>query len=193
MNIQKGQTHFGKVVRIADFGVFVKLNCKDTGLIHYSQLRGNSRGLQDQRLKTIIIGQEVAVDVLDVREAGKKRLIDLSERAVFEDLILAQLPLLEELVGSITHLTNFGAFIFLPDWSVSALLHVSDMMGDNRTQRDKRLASLKVGDQLTIFATSVAREGADLNVRCSETAPDGPFEIICHGKDEDGHETILCL
>ena len=81
-----GQVRTGKVVRIADFGVFVELEPGFTGLLPAAET-GTDRGV-DLR-KAFPVGSEVQVVVLDV-DAGARR-IRLSKKAVAEQQEQAEL------------------------------------------------------------------------------------------------------
>ncbi len=81
---QQGKIYTGKVVRLADFGVFVEILPGIDGMVHISQL---SDTRVNQVSDVVNIGDEVLVMITDISPEGKIR---LSRRAVLEGWTLEQ-------------------------------------------------------------------------------------------------------
>ncbi len=117
----------GTVVSLTDFGAFVRIEEDVEGLVHISEL---SWGYPAHPKEVVKVGQQVEVVVLDVNE--QERRVSLSMKRVQSDpweKIEEKYP--EGLVvqGTVTKLTDFGAFVHLED-GVEALLHISEMSWD---------------------------------------------------------------
>lgn len=171
MSVQIGNDQLGTVIRKADYGVFIELENGETGLLHVSQMRGNSHWIRDKRLSEIAIGDETIVALLgserDKKRNGLKRL-RLSERVVQERLILERMALHEFITGTVSAKMEYGVFVFLNNWHVSGLLHVSRMEGASRNQRDDYLGKLKEGDKIQVMVTGIEQKSDRMNFQLSQ-------------------------
>ncbi len=83
-SVETGKVYTGKVVRVADFGLFVEILPGKDGMVHISQL-------SDSRVEKVTdvanVGDEIMVMVTDVSSDGKVR---LSRRAVLEGWTLEE-------------------------------------------------------------------------------------------------------
>src|SRR5437868_15470782 len=70
------------------FGTIVSLEGGAEGLLHVSEMKGGSFNARNQRLSTLKKGEAVTVEVIDVKDGGKR--IGLSEKAIEERESLAQ-------------------------------------------------------------------------------------------------------
>lgn len=77
----KGSKHNGKVVRIANFGVFVSLEPGIDGLLHNSELRGDSK--YNNTGNAVKMGETLSVQVLDIDIAQKR--ISLKQSSSLEE------------------------------------------------------------------------------------------------------------
>jgi len=174
MSTKIGSTLLVTVWRKAPYGVFVKLEDGETGLIHVSQLRGNTRWLRDNRLSALQVGDELYAEIMEVRK-GKKtgnRGPSLSERATHERLILERMPKGEPMSGYVTAKAEFGVFVYLKSWHVTGLLHVSRMEGDTREERDEYLRSLLVDHALSVMVTKIEQLPDRINFQLSQVDAD---------------------
>lgn len=171
MSDQIGNDQLGTVIRKAEYGVFIELENGETGLLHISQMRGNSRWIRDKRLSDIAIGDETVVALLggerDKKHNGHKRL-RLSERAVQERLISERMPLHEFMTGTVSAKMEYGVFVLLNNWHVSGLLHVSRMEGASRNQRDDYLNKLKEGDKIQVMVEEIEQKSDRMNFQLSQ-------------------------
>jgi small subunit ribosomal protein S1 len=117
----------GTVVSLTDFGAFVRIEEDVEGLVHISEL---SWGYPEHPKEVVKVGQQVEVVVLDVN--GHERRVSLSMKRVQSDpweKIEEKYPEGMVVQGTVTKLTDFGAFVHLED-GVEALLHISEMSWD---------------------------------------------------------------
>jgi small subunit ribosomal protein S1 len=117
--LEPGQKHRGRVVTITDFGAFVDIGGV-RGLLHLSEL---SWDRVERTSDVVSVGDEVDVVVLGVK--GNRKRISLSMRAASPDP-LETLSEGQTLMGVVTRLVDFGAFVRVPG-GVEGLVHISEL------------------------------------------------------------------
>jgi len=136
--LEVGQIIEGEVVRITDFGAFVDIGGIDA-LLPLSQLSWRWVDHPSDVLKT---GETIQVEVIVIDKA--KQRISLSLKNLEKDPWLEAKNKFKDgdvIVGTITRLKHFGAFVEVYP-GVEALLQVKDLM----EYQNKTGISLKVGD-----------------------------------------------
>ncbi|HUT87475.1 MAG TPA: 30S ribosomal protein S1 [Candidatus Heimdallarchaeota archaeon] len=114
----------GKVVSVTDFGAFVELEQDIEGLVHVSEL---SWGYPENPKEIVSEGDEVEVMVLNCDEGAHR--ISLSLRRMQQDPwedVEAKYPRGQRVTGTVTKITDFGAFIRLEE-GIEGLAHVSEL------------------------------------------------------------------
>ena len=142
--LQEGDIVRGAVSSLCDFGAFVDLGGAD-GLIHLSEL---SWGRVSHPSEVLKVGDEVEVYVLKVDR--KERRIGLSLKRLQPDpwsQVEEKYSVGQLVEGTITKLTNFGAFARLKDDEIEGLIHISEL-SDERVTHPKEV--VKEGDVLTL-------------------------------------------
>jgi small subunit ribosomal protein S1 len=114
----------GAVVSVTDFGAFVELEQDVEGLVHVSEL---SWGHPESPKDVVSEGDEVTVVILNCDEQARRISLSLrrTQRDPWED-VESKYPRGQVVMGSVTKLTDFGAFIKLED-GVEGLVHVSEI------------------------------------------------------------------
>jgi small subunit ribosomal protein S1 len=147
-DLAEGQVRHGVVTGLRDFGAFVDLGGAD-GLIHISEV---SWGRLRHPREALKVGQEVDVYVLRV-EPDRKRIAlslkhlqpnpwtDIEERYYVGQLV----------AGTVTRLTNFGAFSAIEP-GLEGLLHVSQISSPPPAKPED---VLKENDQLVLRIISI--------------------------------------
>ena len=174
---------------LTNFGVFVEIEEGIDGMIHISDLSWTRKyGHPSEALQK---GQEVKCVVLEVDE--DKRRISLGIKQMTEDPWVRAIP--EKYIpghiikGTVTKLTNFGAFVELePD--LEGLLHISEL-ADHKI--DKPQDVIKVGQEVEVKILKVESDARKigLSLRRAQWAAEE------QGTDSDqrhtpiGVETIL--
>jgi small subunit ribosomal protein S1 len=142
-DLHEGGDYKGVVSSICNFGVFVDLGGAD-GLNHLSELSWNR---VDDPNQVVHVGDEVNVRVLKVdRERNRialslKRLQAEPWMRIDENYYVGQL-----VQGTITKLTDFGAFARLAD-NIEGLVHISEL-SEQRINHPKDV--VKEGDTLAL-------------------------------------------
>ncbi len=142
--LKAGTTCRGRVSSLCDFGAFVDLGGAD-GLIHLSEL---SWGRISHSKEVLRVGDEVEVYILNINQ--EKRRIGLSLKRLQPDpwSQAAQKYSEGQLVeGTITKLTEFGAFARLKGDDIEGLIHVSEL-SNTRIAHPKEV--VKEGETLTL-------------------------------------------
>jgi len=114
----------GAVVSVTDFGAFVELEQDVEGLVHVSEL---SWGHPESPKDVVSEGDEVTVVVLNCDADARRISLSLrrTQRDPWED-VESKYPRGQVVAGTVTKLTDFGAFVKLED-GVEGLVHVSEI------------------------------------------------------------------
>jgi len=142
--LQEGDIRHGRVSSLSNFGAFVDLGGAD-GLIHLSEL---TWGRVSHPREVLQVGDEVEVYVLNVDR--EKRRIGLSLKRLQPDpwdQIEEKYSEGQLVEGTITKLTDFGAFAQLKGEEIEGLIHVSEL-SDERIAHPKEV--VKEGETLTL-------------------------------------------
>lgn len=134
----------GKVTSLTKYGAFVELEEGVEGLIHISEMSWTKRVRHpNEMLKE---GEEVDVKVLGIDNDRKR--ISLSLRQTQTDpwtLARANYPAGTIIEGEVTGMTDFGAFVRLPE-GVDGMIHVSDISWTDKVSHPKN--ALKKGESI---------------------------------------------
>jgi len=126
-DLQEGDIRRGRVSSLCNFGAFIDLGGAD-GLVHLSEL---SWGRVSHPKEVLRVGDEVDVYVLNVD--WDKRRIGLSMKRLQPEpwsLVSEKYSVGQLVQGTITKLTNFGAFARLDDDEIEGLIHISELSED---------------------------------------------------------------
>ncbi len=125
--LQEGDIRRGVVSSLCDFGAFVDLGGAD-GLVHLSELSWRRVGHPKQILS---VGQQVEVFVLGV-DADRRRIALSMKRLQKEPWsdVEAKYQVGQLIDGTVTKLTNFGAFARLDEY-IEGLIHISELSEDH--------------------------------------------------------------
>ena len=131
--IEKGQIVEGEVRRLTRFGAFVDIGGID-GLLHVNDM---SWRRINHPSEVVEVGDAVTVKVLDYDPAGEKIALGLKQTVPDPWLTAEQRYRPGTAVqGEVVGLTEFGAFIMLPD-GLEGLVHVSEMAWGRQVKRPR--------------------------------------------------------
>lgn len=116
-----GQTIKGKISNITDFGIFVQLLPGIDGLVHISDLSWTEHiEHPSDRYKA---GQEVEAVILGIDKDNKKISLGIKQLSIDPWEKVAEIYPIGSIVdGEISKITNFGAFVRLPN-NIEGLMH----------------------------------------------------------------------
>ena len=162
----------GKVTSLAKYGAFVELEEGVEGLVHISEISWTRRLRHpSEELK---IADEVRVQVLSIDE--ERRRISLSIRQATTDpwtLAKANYPIGSVIQGQVTGVTDFGAFVRLPE-GVDGMIHVSDLSWTEKVQHPRQI--LKKGSMVSCKVLDIDPEQQRISLGLKQMEPD-PWDI----------------
>jgi small subunit ribosomal protein S1 len=149
-----------RVRSMTNFGVFVEIEPGIDGMVHISDLSWTKKFNHPSEM--VQKGQEVKCVVLEVNE--EKRRVSLGIKQLTEDPWIRAIP--EKYIpgqivkGTITKLTNFGAFVELePD--LEGLLHISEL-ADHKI--DKPQDVVKLGEEVEVKILRIDTESRKIGL-----------------------------
>ena len=150
----------GKVRSVTNFGAFVEIEEGIDGMIHISDLSWTRK--YSHPGEALQKSQDVTCVVLDVDE--EKRRISLGIKQMAEDPWLHAIPAKyipgHIIKGTVTKLTNFGAFIELePD--LEGLLHISEL-ADHKIEKPQDV--VKEGEEIEVKILKVETESRKIGL-----------------------------
>ena len=151
-NLAVGDRVSGYVSSLADFGAFVNIQGVD-GLVHLSELSWDH---VDHPSDLVKVGQELEVEVISIDE--DKRRIGLSMRRLLDNPWIEKAEEIKEgqlIQGTITNLTDFGAFARIENTDLEGLIHISELSMD-RVGHPSEVVS--VGETLALRVISLDME-----------------------------------
>ncbi len=163
--LQEGQVRKGRVSGLSSFGAFVDIGGAD-GLIHISELSWESVRSPDE---VVQVGNEVDVYVLKVDREARK--IALSLRRLHPEpwqTVPDRYQLGQVVDGTITKLTNFGAFARI-EGSVEGLIHISELT-ERMVQHPKEV--VRVGDVVRLKIIKMEPERRRLGLSMKQVEED---------------------
>jgi small subunit ribosomal protein S1 len=194
-NLSVGDRVTGYVSSLADFGAFVNIQGVD-GLVHLSELSWDH---VDHPSDLVKVGQELEVEVISIDE--EKRRIGLSMRRLLDNPWIEKAEEIKEgqlIQGTITNLTDFGAFARIENTDLEGLIHISELSMD-RVGHPSEVVS--VGETLALRVISLDMErhriglslekvdsdefaAQDLEQIQEELSEEGGLDLILSGSEE---------
>jgi len=179
--LSRGMKLTGKVTNVTKFGAFVDIGVGRDGLVHISELGGQSG---DQGSGTIGVGDEVMVWIKDLdrkrnrisltlREPTQRKLKDLEPGMVIE--------------GEITRLVPYGAFVNI-GLRRDGMVHVTEMaQGYVRDPAD----ILTVGDIVRVKVLEIDHKKRRIALSMKDLLAESGVEV--EGEEEEALPTIMEL
>jgi small subunit ribosomal protein S1 len=166
---EEGNIIHGRVRNLTDFGAFVEIEEGIDGLIHISDMSWTKR--IEHPSEVLQKGQDVEVAVLSVDAERQRLSLGLKQlRPNIWDKYAENHRQGEVVEGTVTKLTNFGAFIEL-DEGIEGLVHVSEIA--DRHVKDPA-DELKVGDKLKVKILKVDADSHKISLSAKEAESPTP-------------------
>lgn len=163
----------GKVVNIADYGVFVELEPGIEGLIHISEMFWTREVKHPS--KVVSLGQKVKVMILDVNREAKRISLGLKQTIPNPwETIKEKYPEGSVVVGVIRNITNFGIFVGIED-GIDGLIHLSDISWKRKVQHPSEL--FKKGQEIEAMVLHVDVENEKFSLGLKQLEKD-PWEEL---------------
>ena len=125
----------GKVRNLTDFGAFVEVEEGIDGLIHISDMSWNRRIKHPNEV--LKKGDTVQARVVNVDAENQRLSLSIREFLPNDwDEFAKTRAVGDEVIGTITKITDFGLFVRLAD-GVEALAHISEIQRDPKTKLDR--------------------------------------------------------
>ena len=149
--LKEGEVRKGKVSGVCDFGAFVDLGGAD-GLVHISELSWEPvRATED----VVKVGDELEVYVMKVDQDTRRIALSLRRLGPAPwDTVLERYQVDQLVEGTITKLTNFGAFARI-EGSLEGLIHISEL-SHNLIQHPKEV--VREGEVFTLRILKIEPE-----------------------------------
>lgn len=161
-NLEVGDTIKVTISNIENYGAFVDIGNDIEGFLHISELSW------DKNIKhpkdCIKKGQELDVEVIEINPSEKRLRVSLKNLLLkpFDEFI-KQHEIGEILKGTITSITNFGAFVRIGN--VEGLLHNEDYSWN---RNDKCESLYKVGDEIEVKLIRLDKEKQKISLSTKE-------------------------
>jgi small subunit ribosomal protein S1 len=136
-NLAEGQIIVGTVKNITDYGAFVDLGGID-GLLHVTDM---SYKRVNHPSEVINIGDEVKVQIVRINQDTQR--ISLGMKQLESDPwdgVAAKYPVGAKLKGTVTNITEYGAFVELEP-GIEGLVHVSEMSWTKKNVHPGKIVS----------------------------------------------------
>jgi small subunit ribosomal protein S1 len=171
--LKEGDTVAGTVRSLVSYGAFVDLGGID-GLLHVSDMAwGHVHKPED----LLSVGQEIQVRILKIDPESKKMSLGLKqlEPEPWETAPAKYQPG-QRVAGTVTRLTDFGAFVELEP-GIEGLIHISEMAWGKRVHHPSEI--LKPGDQVDAVILAIKPEERRISLGLKQTLAD-PWTEVQH-------------
>ena len=159
-DLEPGSTVKGRVVTVADYGVFLEIIPGVEGLIHTSEM-SYSQHVKNP-LDTFKKGDELQAVVLNIDREEKKMSLGLKQlKADPWETIEEKYPLQSHHNGLVRNMTNYGLFVELEE-GVDGLVHISDLSWTKKFSHPSEY--VKVDENLEVVVLDIDKENRRLSL-----------------------------
>lgn len=163
----------GKVVGIADYGIFVELEEGVEGLIHVSDMSWTRRIKHPS--KYVNVGDIVEAVVLSMDPSRRRISLGMKQLEPNPwDTIEERYPVGTRIIGQVKTVTDFGIFIGIEE-GIDGLVHVSEMSWSKRAKNPTEL--YKKGQEVEAVVLRIDRENERISLGIKQLKPD-PWESV---------------
>jgi small subunit ribosomal protein S1 len=149
LQVKEGETVQGTIRSLTDYGAFVDIGGVDA-LLHVADI---SWGRVNKPADVLNVGDTVEARILKVDPAKKRISIGLKQLQPHPwDLAAEKYKVGGRVTGSVTRVTDFGAFVEL-EKGIEGLVHLSEMSWSKKVRRPADV--LKAGEQVEVVVLGV--------------------------------------
>jgi len=166
-NLAEGQSVEGIVKNITDYGAFVDLGGID-GLLHVTDIAWRRVNHPSDVLS---IGQTVNVQVIKINPETQR--ISLGMKQLESDPwegVEAKYPLGAKLSGTVTNITDYGAFVELEE-GIEGLVHVSEMSWTKKNVHPGKIVSTSQEIEVIVLEVDRAKRRISLGIKQTTDNP----------------------
>ena len=160
-NLEEGQVVEGVVKNITDYGAFVDLGGID-GLLHVTDMAWRRVNHPTEILN---IGQSVKVQIIRINQETHR--ISLGMKQLESDPwegIGAKYPLGKKISGTVTNITDYGAFVELEP-GIEGLIHVSEMSWTKKNVHPGKILSTSQEVDVVVLEVDPAKRRISLGLK----------------------------
>ncbi|PLK24272.1 30S ribosomal protein S1 [Novosphingobium sp. TH158] len=167
MNLAEGQIIDGVVKNITDYGAFVDLGGID-GLLHVTDM---SYKRVNHPNEVINIGDTVKVQIIRINQDTQR--ISLGMKQLESDPwdgVVAKYPVGAKLKGTVTNITEYGAFIEL-EAGIEGLVHVSEMSWTKKNVHPGKIVSTSQEVDVVVLEVDSDKRRISLGLKQAQQNP----------------------
>jgi small subunit ribosomal protein S1 len=169
--LEEGKEVDGIVKNLADYGAFVDLGGVD-GLLHITDISWTRVNHPSEKLT---IGDKIKVKVLNYDKEKMRVSLGLKQLSASPwDSISDRLPIGKKVTGTVSNLTDYGAFVRIED-GVEGLVHVSEMDWTNANARPSKI--VKLGQEVDVVILDVQESKHRISLSMKQ-ALENPWEAF---------------
>jgi small subunit ribosomal protein S1 len=147
--IAEGAIVSGTIRSLADYGAFVDIGGID-GLLHISDI---AWARVEKPSDVLSVGQQIEAKILKIDPAGKRISLGLKQLQQHPwDAVAGKYSVGERVHGTVTRLTDFGAFVELEP-GIEGMIHLSEMSWAKKVRKPGDL--VKQGDTVDVIILGV--------------------------------------
>ena len=165
--LAEGQITEGVVKNITDYGAFVDLGGID-GLLHVTDM---SYKRVNHPSEVIEIGQSVTVQIIRINEDTQR--ISLGMKQLESDPwdgVAAKYPVGMKLTGTVTNITEYGAFVEL-EAGIEGLVHVSEMSWTKKNVHPGKIVSTSQEVEVMVLEVDSDKRRISLGLKQAQRNP----------------------
>ena len=180
--LEEGKEIEGIVKNLADYGAFVDLGGVD-GLLHITDISWTRVNHPSEKLT---IGDKITVKVLNYDKEKMRVSLGLKQLTASPwDNISDRLPIGKKVTGTVSNLTDYGAFVRIED-GVEGLVHVSEMDWTNANARPSKIVKLGQEVDVVVLDVQESKHRISLSMKQAQENPWDAFDATCNKGDKIG-------
>ena len=180
--LEEGKEVEGIVKNLADYGAFVDLGGVD-GLLHITDISWTRVNHPSEKLT---IGDKITVKILNYDKEKMRVSLGLKQLTASPwDSISDRLPIGKKVAGTVSNLTDYGAFVRIED-GVEGLVHVSEMDWTNANARPSKLVKLGQEVDVVVLDVQESKHRISLSMKQAQENPWEAFEATHNKGDKIG-------
>ncbi len=180
--LEEGKEVEGIVKNLADYGAFVDLGGVD-GLLHITDISWQRVNHPSEKLT---IGDKITVKVLNYDKEKMRVSLGLKQLTSSPwDNISDRLPIGKKVPGTVSNLTDYGAFVRIED-GVEGLVHVSEMDWTNANARPSKIVKLGQEVEVVVLDVQESKHRISLSMKQAQENPWEAFEATHNKGDKIG-------